>query len=109
MRKTVVSLATSFDQANSISLPRTTRLNPKQSTIDHILYVMNRAARPMFTGAIALEVSRSISQVQSVLDKLELDGFVKKLTSRETIALGHKHEVEIWSLVEKPSVKLAHL
>lgn len=78
-----------------------------QKFLLRILRMFNRRETPVFVGSMALEAGVSIAKGKLFAEHLERHGLIRRLSSKEAVALGFHETSEAYVLIGKAKPMLA--
>lgn len=80
---------------------------PPPVALEKIIACFHRVARPVYLGALALEVGYGLNQTHAMLETLHESGLVRPLTEAEKRSLDIDPRGYVWTLVGKADPGLA--
>ncbi len=88
------------------------KLNPErklpQPVIERIVKLFHQQAKPIYLGAVCLEVGVSIARAQEAVDDLCDKGIVRAATNEEKRSVGMSERSNSYTLVGPPNLTLAY-
>lgn len=76
-------------------------------TLEHIVALFHRAARPVFLGQISNEIGWSLERTEIMLNELIDRGVLRRALPHELFMVGAIEGAHVFTLVEKSSPGLA--
>lgn len=81
---------------------------PPQKALEIITSYMNRVTYPVYLGYLSLEAGYSLARTEEMMNLLEDEGVVHKLTTEELRRSGFREVANVYALVGKPQLSKAH-